>query len=139
MFTCSCGALPEHHILIRAIRRPDDPVCGKICRYIGGDLCISSITYAELVYGAKHSSDFEKNNHAIQSLLSGIYILPFDSSAAWEAGDIMAYLAAIGKPVGDRDALIAAHARALSVTLVTHNTGEFSRIPHLEIEDWLIS
>ena len=129
----------DTNILIRAIRRPDDPVCGKICRLIGGDLCISSITYAELIYGAKHSSNFEKNNQAIQSLLSGIYILPFDSSAAWEAGDIMAYLAAIGKPIGDRDALIAAHARALSVTLVTHNTGEFSRIPHLEIEDWLIS
>ena len=125
-------------ILIRAIRHPDDPVCERIFNLIGGNLCISAITYAELIYGARHSSNFEKNHQALQSLLSGIYIMPFDSSAAWEAGDIMAYLAAIGKPIGDRDALIAAHARALSMTLVTHNTGEFSRIPHLEIEDWLI-
>ena len=95
--------------------------------------------YTEHIYGAKHSSNFEKNNQAIQSLLSGIYILPFDSAAAWEAGDIMAYLAAIGKPIGDRDALIAAHARALSLVLVTHNTGEFSRVPQLETEDWLIA
>lgn len=129
----------DTNILIRAIRRPDDPVCERIFQMIGGDLCISSITYAELIYGAKHSSNFEKNNQAIQSLLSGIYILPFDSTAAWEAGDIMAYLAGIGKPIGDRDVLIAAHARALSVTLVTHNTGEFCRIPQLKIEDWLIA
>ena len=129
----------DTNILIRAIRQPDDPVCEEIFRRIGGELCISSITYAELIYGAKHSSDYEKNNQAIQSLLSGIYILPFDSAAAWEAGDIMAYLAAMGKPIDDRDALVAAHARALSLILVTHNTGEFSRVPRLEIEDWLIS
>lgn len=129
----------DTNILIRAIRNPNDPVCERIIRKIGGNLCISSITYAELVYGAKHSSNFEKNNQAMQSLLSGIYILPFDSTAAWEAGDIMAYLASISKPIGDRDALIAAHARALSVTLVTPNTGEFSRVPQLETEDWLMA
>ena len=129
----------DTNILIRAIRHPSDPVCERIFQMIGGDLCISSITYAELIYGAKHSSNFEKNNQAIQSLLSGIYILPFDSNAAWEAGDIMAYLAAIGKPIGDRDALIAAHARALALVLVTHNTGEFSLVPQLETEDWLIA
>ena len=127
----------DTNILVRAIRHPADPVCSRIYQEYGGNLCISSITYAELVYGAKHSSNYEKNIQAVQQLLSGIYILPFDSSAAWEAGDIMAYLAGIGKPIGDRDALIAAHARSLSVTLVTHNTGEFSRVPKLEVEDWL--
>ena len=127
----------DTNILIRIIRHPADPVCQRVFQKIGGELCISSITYAELVYGAKHSSNYEKNIQAVQQLLSGIYILPFDSSAAGEAGDIMAYLAGIGKPIGDRDALIAAHARSLSVTLVTHNTGEFSRVPKLEVEDWL--
>jgi tRNA(fMet)-specific endonuclease VapC len=127
----------DTNILIRIIRHPADPVCQRVSQKIGGELCISSITYAELVYGAKHSSNYEKNIQAVQQLLSGIYILPFDSSAAWEAGDIMAYLAGIGKPIGDQDALIAAHARSLSVTLVTHNTGEFSRVPKLEVEDWL--
>ncbi len=127
----------DTNILIRIIRHPADSVCQRVFQKIGGELCISSITYAELVYGAKHSSNYDKNIQAVQQLLSGIYILPFDSSAAWEAGDIMAYLAGIGKPIGDRDALIAAHARSLSVTLVTHNTGEFSRVPKLEVEDWL--
>ena len=128
----------DTNILIRAIRRPDHPVCRKIYGLIGGNLCISAITYAELVYGAKHSSNFERNIRAVQGMLSGIYILPFDSDAAYEAGDVMAYLAGIGKPIGDRDALIAAHARAVSATLVTHNTGEFSRVPGLVLEDWLI-
>ena len=119
------------------IQRPDSPVCRKIYSRIGGELCISSITFTELVYGAKHSSDYEKNIQAVQSLLSGIYILPFDTAAAWEAGDIMAYLARTGQPIGDRDALIAAHARSLSMILVTHNTDEFSRVQNLVIEDWL--
>ena len=126
----------DTNILIRAIRHPEDPVCTRIRQEIGGNLCISSITYAELVYGAKRSSNYERNIQAVQVLLSGIYILPFDTDAAFEAGNVMAYLARIGKPIGDRDSLIAAHARSLSVTLVTHNTGEFSRIPELNWEDW---
>ncbi len=127
----------DTNILVRAIRHPDDPVCSRINQEYGGNLCISSITYAELVYGAKHSSDYHKNIQAVQVLLSGIYIIPFDTSAGYEAGDVLAYLAAIGKPISDRDALIAAHARALSIPLVTHNTGEFSRVPGLVLEDWL--
>jgi tRNA(fMet)-specific endonuclease VapC len=59
------------------------------------------------------------------------------TAAAYEAGDVLAYLAIIGKPISDRDTLIAAHARALSIPLVTHNTREFSRIPGLVLEDWL--
>jgi hypothetical protein len=59
------------------------------------------------------------------------------TAAAYEAGDVLAYLATIVKPISDRDALIAAHARALSIPLVTHNTGEFSRVPGLVLEDWL--
>ncbi len=127
----------DTNILIRVIRRPDDQVCQRILSLIGGEMCVSSITFAELVYGAKHSSNYEKNMQAVQNLLSGIFILPFDTVAAWEAGDIMAYLAGIGKPIGDRDVLIAAHARSLSMVLVTHNTDEFSRVQNLVIEDWL--
>ena len=127
----------DTNILIRAIRRPDDQVSERILKYLGGELCISSITYAELVYGAKHSSNYDRNIRAVQGMLSGIYILPFDADDAFEAGDIMADLAEKGTPIGDRDALIAAHARALSATLVTHNTGEFSRVRGLRLEDWV--
>ena len=126
----------DTNVLIRAIRRPADSVCEKILQHVGGELCVSSITYAELVYGARHSSNFERNIQAVQAILSGIYILPFDADAAYEVGGIMAYLASSGTPIGDRDALIAGHARALSMKLITHNTGEFSRVPGLQLEDW---
>ena len=128
----------DTNILVRAIRHPDDPVCSRICQEYGGNLCISSVTYTELVYGAKHSTDYEKNIQAVHGLLSGIYILPIDTAAAYEAGDVLAYLATIGKPISDRDALIAAHARTVSIPLVTHNTGEFSSVPGLVLEDWLV-
>jgi tRNA(fMet)-specific endonuclease VapC len=49
----------------------------------------------------------------------------------------LAYLATIGKPISERDVLIAAHARTLSISLITHNTGEFSRVSGLVLEDWL--
>ena len=127
----------DTNIPIRAIRHRDDPVRNRLLREIDGNLCISSITYAELAYGAKHSANCERNILAIKGLLSGIYILPFETSAAFEAGDIMAHLAGIGRPIGGRDALIAAHARSLSGPLATHNTGEFSRVPKLVIEDRL--
>ena len=127
----------DTNILIRAIRRPQDPVCEKILSHIGGELCVSSITYAELVYGAKRSAHYARNIQAVQGLLSGIYILPFDTDAAYEAGDILAHLAQAGTPIGDRDTLIAAHARSLSAPLVTQNTDEFSRVPGLRLEDWL--
>ena len=127
----------DTNILIRAIRNPQHAICQTIFQHIGGELSVSSVTYAELVYGAKHSSNYERNMQAVQGILSGIYILPFDVDAAYEAGDIMACLAAAGTPIGDRDVLIAAHARSLSITLVTHNMNEFRRIPGLQVVDWL--
>ena len=66
----------DPNILIRAIRHPEEPVCSRILERIGGELCISVITYTELVCGAKHSANASKNMQAVQGLLSGIYILP---------------------------------------------------------------
>ena len=128
----------DTNILIRAIRRNGEHVRSKLLEHLGGDLCISSITYAELVYGARHSSDFDKNMQAVRGILAGIYILSFDANAAYEAGDIMAYLAQNGNLIGDRDTLIAAHARARKLILVTNNTREFARVPGLRLEDWTV-
>ncbi len=127
----------DTNILIRAIRQPGDPVVRRLSRHVGVDLCVSSVTWAELSYGAYRSADPARNLAAAERLLSGIPILAFDTAAATQAGMIMAELARAGTPVGDRDALIAAHARALGLILVTHNVREFARVPGLKAEDWL--
>ena len=65
-------------------------------------------------------------------------LLPFDSAAAFDYGEIRHYLKARGIIISGNDMLIAAHARSLGITLVTHNTREFSRVQNLMLEDWVI-
>lgn len=127
----------DTNILVRAIRQKDHPVRAKLANCSVGDLCISSITYTELVYGVYHSSAPERNLAALYEALSKIEIFPFDEAAGECAGRIMAYLATQGRTIGDRDMLIAGHALALGLPIVTHNVREFERVPGLQIEDWL--
>lgn len=70
-------------------------------------------------------------------MLSEIDILPFDSLAAQMYGTIKADLERKGMPIGPMDTLIAAHAKAVDVTLVTNNTREFCRVDDLRLEDWV--
>ena len=127
----------DTNIIVKAIRQKEPPLRQKLLNLSQGDLCISSITYAELIYGVYRSSNPEKNLRSLHALLSWISILPFDTSAAECAGKVMAYLAARGTPIGDRDALIAGHAFSLGLPIVTNNVREFERVPGLQIEDWL--
>ena len=52
-------------------------------------------------------------------------------------GDIRATLERAGTPIGNNDLWIAAHARALDVTLISNNTSEFERVPGLRLENWV--
>lgn len=126
----------DTNAIIMAIRHPDWPISSKIEKHLGIDLCISSITYAELVYGIKKSNNPQKSRLAVSQILYGIKILDFDQKAAEEFGDIFADLEQKHQRIGDRDTLIAAHARALGYTLVTNNTKEFCRVKNLKVEDW---
>lgn len=99
-------------------------------------LAISSITLAELEYGVKASAAPEKNSIALMKFLSIVEILPFDTGAAEEYGNICAFLRKKGTPIGTMDMLISAHAKSEGVTVVTHNTREFERVPDLKLEDW---
>ncbi len=128
--------LLDTNVIVTAIRRKDSPVRAKLLAAAHGELCISSITYTELLYGVWHSASPEKNMAALLELLSWMEILPFDASAAGCAGRVMAYLAAAGTPLGDRDMLIAGHALSLGCPVITHNTREFTRVPGLRVEDW---
>ena len=76
------------------------------------------------------------NRVAVTQILLGIRILDFDAGAAEHFGDIFAFLEARRQRIGDRDTLIAAHARAAGCVLVTNNLREFSRVPGLQVEDW---
>jgi len=128
----------DTNVIVKAIRGKDHLIREKLISSYSEGLCISSITYTELIYGVYHSSNPEKNLAALQELLAWIEILPFDLPASECAGKVMAFLAAKGLPIGDRDMLIAGHALSRNEPLVTHNTSEFNRVPGLRIEDWQV-
>lgn len=100
------------------------------------DVVLCSVVKAELLYGARRSARVEFNLKRLEYFAAPLQSLPFDDSCAHDYGLIRADLAAQGKPIGANDLMIAAIARAHDLTLVTHNTGEFSRVVGLRIEDW---
>ena len=116
--------------------RPET-VLDRFRQYKPEDICISSITMAELEYGVCNSSRPEQNRIALMMLLSDISIVPFDANAAIEYGAIRYDLKKNGTPIGANDLLIAAHARSLGLTLITNNTREFERVEGLKLENWV--
>ena len=117
-------------------KRPES-VLNRLLAHDTSEICISAITLAELEYGVFNSSKPTQNRAALLMFLSGISILPFDSQASYEYGEIRHTLKTSGSIIGANDMLIAAHARSRDLTLVTHNTKEFSRIQNLKLEDWV--
>lgn len=126
----------DTNICIYAMKKKPEKVLKRLKEELNSGVCISSITLAELEYGIKHSSDPMKNEQALLRFLVPLSILPFGSAAASEYGEIRAYLQSIGTPIGLLDMLIAGHARAENMVLVTNNVREFERVPDLEIENW---
>ena len=126
----------DTNAIIMAVRHPDWPIYQTIKQHLGKDLCISSITYGELEYGIQKSATPERNRIAILQLLLGIRILSFDVKAAEHFGDIFANQERKHMRIGDRDMMIAGHARSLGYTVVTNNTREFSRVEGLLLTDW---
>jgi tRNA(fMet)-specific endonuclease VapC len=104
-----------------------------------GQVGISSITLGELAFGAAKSGRRDEAHAALAEFLLALEIASFDSDAAASYGQLRASLEKRGAPIGPLDTLIGAHAAALDVTLVTHNTREFSRIDTLRLEDWVSS
>ncbi|MBL1278025.1 MAG: tRNA(fMet)-specific endonuclease VapC [Ectothiorhodospiraceae bacterium] len=100
-------------------------------------MCISTITKGELVYGAEKSSQPERNLADIEGLIARLEIVPFGEHASEHFGQLRAELYRIGQPIGPYDMMIAGHARAMGLILVTNNTKEFTRVPGLRIENWV--
>ena len=129
----------DTNICIYTIKQTPEEVLKKFKEEIknGDGLCISAITLAELKHGVEKSSRPEKNEAALAGLLTSLTVLPFDDLAAVEYGKICAYLQKCGTPIGVMDMLIAAHAKAENMVLITNNVREFERVPDLIVENWV--
>jgi len=100
-------------------------------------LCISTVTLAELFYGAEKSAKPTGNRQQVEAFAARLGVLPFDSEAAAHSGDIRAELARRGQVIGPYDLMIAGHARSRGLIVVTGNLGEFNPVDGLRAEDWL--
>ncbi|MDP1635203.1 MAG: type II toxin-antitoxin system VapC family toxin [Gallionellaceae bacterium] len=100
------------------------------------ELVLCSIVWAELQCGARLAQNPPQELAKLQDAFGHWPRLPFDDSAAEGYGEIRAHLQRAGSLIGGNDLLIAAIAQTHGLTLVTHNTGEFTRVPNLPVEDW---
>ena len=104
----------------------------------GADISISAISYAELRLGAERSKTPAKYNKSIELFCQRLNrVAPWDKAAANEFAMLQGKLLQKGKPIGNNDAMIAAHARDLNCILVTNNMKHFSRVPKLVVENWI--
>jgi tRNA(fMet)-specific endonuclease VapC len=128
----------DTNIVSDLVRNPHGPVTRHIVKVGAEAVCVSIITAAELRYGSarKGSAKLLAN---VEAILGSIQVLAFDVPADAEYGGIRTELEAEGKPIGPNDLLIAAHANSLGAVLVTANTGQFSRVRGLQVENWLDS
>ena len=126
----------DTNICIYAIKHKPEKVFQKFREVDPEDVCVSSVTYAELVHGVEKSAAVEKNRLALSMLLANIEILDFGVDASNCYGKIRADLEKKGTPIGPLDMMIAGHAMSLGYTVVTNNVKEFSRVRDLKIENW---
>lgn len=98
-------------------------------------LAVSTITVYEIEYGFEKKPEVRAAlGKVTEAFLSVVNVIPFDAMIAREAGRIRQEVRS--QTIGPYDVLIAATARRYNMAVVTHNTGEFSRVPNLKIEDW---
>ena len=128
--------LPDTDICIALINERPQGVIERFRRHEVGDIGVSSITVNELAFGVAKTGS-KRNAHTLHKFLLPLEIMPFTADAAFVAGTVRAVLEKRGKPIGPMDLLIASHAKALDVTVVTNNTREFGRVPGLKVQNWV--
>lgn len=101
------------------------------------DCAISKVTAYELLTGVLKCQNPVGERAKVMRLMSLVPVLPFDEAAAVRAAEVRAYLESIGKVCGPYDMLLAGHALSQGLSMATNNVGEFSRVPGLQVEDWL--
>ena len=126
----------DTNVISDLMKNPRGKAAKRIARIGEDNICTSIIVAAELRYGcAKKGSD--RLLKSVEDLLAEIDVLPFESPADAEYGNIRSELENAGKPIGANDLLIAAHAMAVNATVVTANIDEFRRVRGLKVENWM--
>lgn len=126
----------DTNIVIYVIKRRPIEVRDTFNR-CAGQLCISSITLAELIYGAEKSAKPEHNMRQVEDFVSRLSVLDYGHKSAAHYGQIKAKLETQGTPIGVNDLHIAGHARSEGLILVTNNMKEFERVEALRLENWV--
>ncbi len=128
--------LLDTNILSDLVRNPQGKVAAQITTVGEDRVCTSIVVAAELRYGAAKSNS-AKLAERIDLILSALEILALETPADHQYAAIRHHLIRQGTPIGPNDLLIAAHALANDLTVVTASVGEFSRVPGLKVENWL--
>ena len=128
--------LLDTNVLSDLIRHPGGTIAKHIATVGEKSVSTSVIVAAELRFGAEKSGS-QKLSERIDLILSAISVLPFETPADRHYAKIRQHLARQGTPIGPNDLLIAAHALALDLTVVTGNELQFARVPSLRVENWL--
>ena len=111
-------------------------VASRLLEHQPSEICISSITLAELRFGAEARRS-RKLHRLIDTFAASVTVLPFDQDAADRFGPVADTLARRGEPIGSFDTLMAAHALSRGLTFVTNNSKHFQRVRGLNTENWV--
>jgi tRNA(fMet)-specific endonuclease VapC len=130
--------LLDTNILSDLLRNPGGRVARRLAVVGEAAICTSIVVACELRYGAAKKGSPQLSAR-VESLLGSLEILPLDQPSDLHYAEIRLHLDRMGKSIGPNDLLIAAHALALDLTLVTNDVDEFSRVPRLPLENWLAS
>ncbi len=130
--------LLDTNICIYIINAKPPAVLERFRQYRMGDIGLCSVVAAELAFGVA-KSDSARNRQALEMFLAPLIILPFDTAAVWVYGDMRADLERRGTRIGSLDTMIAAHALSQQALLITNNTREFSKVPGLQLDNWVAS
>lgn len=129
-------ALLDTNICIYIARNRPPTVAERFAQAAPGSLGISLVTWGELCFGAAKSNDPERAHARLARFVGAVPIQIPAADTGRHYGEIRAALERAGTPIGNNDLWIAAHARALGITLISNNTREFERVPDLRLENW---
>lgn len=130
------GYLLDTNACIHLLNGTSAPLAERLRRESPATVRLCAVVKAELYHGARRSSRVAENLSLLGRFFQPFVSLPFDDRCAEHYGQIRTGLEREGRLIGPNDLMIAATARAHGLTLVTHNSAEFARVPALPLEDW---